>query len=359
MVERLRRELRELQAENTLLKNRRPLREGREVAMYELIHAARENIPVARACRALKVSRSGFYEWRVVGRAHAPSTTPSWQQKFRRYSTSTEGAMARRAFAARSDGRAPTGARNASPRLMRPLGLRGYTLRRFRKTTDSRHTRRIAPNLLEREFTALTPNQVIAGDMTYIPTTDGWLHLAVLLDLYSRRVVGWATSDRIDTELALTALHKAASTRELEPGWIHHTDRDCRYGSDEYLAALERLAPRPSMSRKGDCWDNAVSECFFATMEKELLAPPPLQSRAATRQQVADYIEGYYNLIRLHSHLDYVSPVEFETNAPADSSSQICPPNRGNSQALFDAIDHKLLMRAVRKHCTTSWVLAG
>jgi transposase InsO family protein len=197
---------------------------------------------------------------------------------------------------------------------MRTLGLRGHTPRRYRKTTDSRHTKRIAPNLLEREFNVAAPNQVLAGDITYVSTTDGWLYLAVLLDLFSRRVVGWAMSDRIDTELALSAL-AAATARPLEPNWIHHTDRDCRYGSDDYLAALKHLHARPSMSRKGDCWDNAVAESFFATLEKELLASQPLQSRSKARQQVADYIDNYYNLVRLHSHLGYVSPIEFETNA--------------------------------------------
>jgi transposase InsO family protein len=200
---------------------------------------------------------------------------------------------------------------------MRALGLRGHTPRRFRKTTDSRHTKRIAPNLLDRDFNVPAPNQVLAGDITYIATTDGWLYLAVLLDLHSRRVVGWAMSDCIDTELALEALRMAASTRPLAPNWIHHTDRDCRYGSDDYLAALKQLGARPSMSRKGDCWDNAVSESFFATLEKELLALQPLQCRSKMRREVADYIDGYYNLVRLHSHLGYVSPVEFETNAPS------------------------------------------
>src|SRR5690606_1372676 len=202
-------------------------------------------------------------------------------------------------------------------RVMQALGLRAHTPRRFRRTTDSRHTKRIAPNLLERDFTVAEPNQVLAGDITYITTTDGWLFLAVLLDLFSRRVVGWAMSDRIDTELALAALHTAAATRPLEPNWIHHTDRDCRYGSDDYLDALKELGARPSMSRKADCWDNAVSESFFATLEKALLATQPLQTRSKTRHQVAHYIDNYYNLVRLHSHLDYVSPIEFETNAPA------------------------------------------
>ena len=197
------------------------------------------------------------------------------------------------------------------------MGLQARTPRRFRTTTDSRHTKRIAPNLLERDFVAAEPNCVLAGDITYIETADGWLYLAVLLDLYSRRVVGFAMSDRIDTELALAALNMAASTRPLKRSWIHHTDRDCRYGSDDYLAALKRLNARPSMSRKGDCWDNAVSESFFATLEKELLAVEPLRPRSATREIVADYIDNYYNLVRLHSHLNYVAPIEFETNAPA------------------------------------------
>jgi putative transposase len=195
------------------------------------------------------------------------------------------------------------------------MGLQARTPRRFRTTTDSRHTKRIAPNLLERDFVAAEPNCVLTGDITYIATSDGWLYLAVLLDLYSRRVVGFAMSDRIDTELALAALNMAASTRPLKRRWIHHTDRDCRYGSDDYLAALKRLNARPSMSRKGDCWDNAVSESFFATLEKELLAVEPLRPRSAMREIVADYIDNYYNLVRLHSHLNYVAPIEFETNA--------------------------------------------
>jgi transposase InsO family protein len=284
--------------------------------MYELIHAERANTPIARSCRVLDVSRSGYYKWLHAG----PSTraiddavlAAEVTEIFHEHSGRYGAPRVRRAL--RRRGARPSKKRVA--RVMRTLGLRARTPRRFRKTTDSRHTKRIAPNLLERDFNAAAPNQVLAGDITYITTTDGWLYLAVLLDLYSRRVVGWAMSDCIDTELALSALRAAASTRALEPNWIHHTDRDCRYGSDDYLAALKLLGARPSMSRKADCWDNAVSESFFATLEKELLALQPLQSRSATRKQVADYIDNYYNLVRLHSHLDYVSPIEFETNAP-------------------------------------------
>lgn len=285
--------------------------------MYELIHAERANLPVTRACRVLQVARSGYYKW-----LHAEPSARSIDdavlaaevtEVFREHRGRYGAPRVRRALRRRG----PRPSKKRVARVMRSLGLAGYTPRRFRKTTDSRHTKRIAPNLLARNFTVPAPNQVLAGDITYIPTTDGWLYLAVLLDLYSRRVVGWAMSDCIDTELALAALRVAASTRALEPRWIHHTDRDCRYGSDDYLAVLKQLGARPSMSRKGDCWDNAVSESFFASLEKELLASQPLQSRSKTRQEVADYIDNYYNLVRLHSHLEYVSPIEFETNAPS------------------------------------------
>lgn len=284
--------------------------------MYGLIHAERDNVPVARACRVLGVARSGYYKW-----LHAKPRTRSVddavlaaevKEVFDNHRGRYGAPRVRRALQRRG----PRPSKKRVARMMRLLGLRAHTPRRFRKTTDSRRTKRIAPNLLQRNFTVRAPNRVLAGDITYIATTDGWLFLAVLLDLYSRRVVGWAMSDRIDTELALSALRMAAATRELEPNWIHHTDRDCRYGSDDYLAALRQLNARASMSRKADCWDNAVSESFFATLEKELLALQPLQSRTETRKQVAEYIENYYNLVRLHSHLDYVSPVEFETNVP-------------------------------------------
>jgi len=283
--------------------------------VYELIHAERANIPTARACRVLQVSRSGYYKW-----LHAEPSSRSTddavlaaevKEVFHEHRGRYGAPRIRRALRRRG----PRPSKKRVARVMRVLGLRGHTPRRFRKTTDSRHTKRIAPNLLKRNFTVPAPNCVLAGVITYIATTEGWLYLAVLLDLCSRRVVGWAMSDRIDTELALGALRMAGATRALEANWIHHTDRDCRYGSDNYLAVLNELGARPSMSRRGDCWDNAVSESFFATLEKELLALSPLQNRIKTRKDVANYIENYYNLVRLHSHLDYVSPIEFETNA--------------------------------------------
>ena len=198
---------------------------------------------------------------------------------------------------------------------MREAGLRGRVRRRFRRTTDSRHRHPIAPNRLERDFRTSQPDEAWVGDIRYVPTRDGWLYLAVLLDLFSRRVVGWAMSDRIDTELALSALNKAVVERQPSPGTIHHTDRDCRYASELYQARLQKFGMIPSMSRKGDCWDNAVAESFFATLEKELLADDVLKRRADTRAEISDYIENYYNVRRMHSYLDYATPVAYELAA--------------------------------------------
>ena len=161
---------------------------------------------------------------------------------------------------------------------------------------------------------AQAPNEAWVGDITYVPTREGWLYLAVLLDLFSRRVVGWATSDTIDTLLAPSALKMAVKQRP-RPGLVHHTDRDCRYASAEYRRALDAAGITASMSRRGDCWDNAVAESFFSTLEKELLDGNLLVSRDHAASAIADYIENYYNSHRLHSYLDYASPVEHELTA--------------------------------------------
>ncbi len=200
-------------------------------------------------------------------------------------------------------------------RLMRQQGLRGRSPRRFRQTTNSRHGYRIAPNLLQRDFSAAARDQAWVGDITYVPTLDGWLYLAMLVDLFSRRIVGWAMSDHIDTELAVSALQMALETRRPAVGLIPHTDRDCRYASDEYHASLKAAGIVPSMSRKADCWDNAVAESIFATLEKELLSPEPLKSRRETRLSIATYIDDYYNVRRRHSYLDYATPLEYELRA--------------------------------------------
>jgi len=207
---------------------------------------------------------------------------------------------------------------NTVAKLMRQMGLISKTKRAYRpRTTDSRHGHRIAKNVLDRGFERSSSNEVWAVDITYIPTDEGWLYLAVVLDLHSRRVIGWSMADHLRTDLALGALSMAINTR---PGVdltmvIHHSDRGVQYASDAYQAMLKRHGITGSMSRRGNCWDNAVVESFFGTLKTELVNHERYASHAEARSSIFEYIEMFYNRKRSHSALGYVSPVEFESKS--------------------------------------------
>lgn len=201
-------------------------------------------------------------------------------------------------------------------RLMRADGLMGRVPRRRRvATTDSQHPHPIAPNRLERQFDVhgVALNQVWVSDLTYIPTQEGWLYLATVLDLASRRCVGWAMADTLEAPLAVRALEMAIAARRPAPGLIHHSDRGSQYAGAAYQAVLARHRMVPSMSRKGDCWDNAVAESFFATLELELIFHHRWATRDEARRAIFRYIETWYNRERRHSTLGYVSPASYET----------------------------------------------
>jgi putative transposase len=197
-------------------------------------------------------------------------------------------------------------------RLMRENGLQARRKRRFRRTTDSRHSLPIARNIVARRFRVAAPNRVWVTDVTAIWTLQGWLYLAAMLDLYSRRVVGWAISESNDTRLALKALQPALLARRPPAGLVHHSDRGSPYASAEYRAALGRSGIVASMSRKGDCWDNAVAESFFATLRAELVDHEHYATQQAAINSIAEYIENFYNVERRHSFLGHLNPIEFE-----------------------------------------------
>jgi putative transposase len=196
-------------------------------------------------------------------------------------------------------------------RLMRAGGIRAHGRRRYRVTTDSAHTAPVARNHLARVFAVRQPNRVWAGDITALWTTEGWVYLAVLLDLASRRVVGWAAQATMDTGLPLAALRQALARRHIRRGLLHHTDRGVQYASARYQHELHRHGIRVSMSRRANCWDNSVAESFFSTLKTEL-HPATWDTRAEARAAVADYIERFYNCRRLHSTIGYRSPADFE-----------------------------------------------
>jgi transposase InsO family protein len=200
-------------------------------------------------------------------------------------------------------------------RLMRQEGISGRRKRSFRVTTDSKHSLPVAPNRLGRNFGASAPDQVWLGDITYLRTREGWEYLATVMDLYSRRIVGWAMQPTLERTLTLSALEMAISQRQPAPGLIHHSDRGSQYACGDYQAALQRHGMIPSMSRKGDVWDNAPKESFYASLKCELVHTWARPTRDEARRQVFDYIEVFYNRQRLHSSLGYQPPVPFEMQA--------------------------------------------
>lgn len=280
---------------------------------FKFIQAEKANYPVRVMCRVLRVSTSGYYAY--VGRG--PSTRKREDEKLKVHIGAVH-ARSRGTY-----GRARVGrqllkenvevGKQRVARLMREMGLQGLPKKRFRRTTDSNHSRPVAPNVLDRKFEAERPNQYWVTDITCIWTWEGWLYLAAILELFSRRVVGWAMQPHVRTELALEALHMALGRCLPDVGLVHHSDRGVQYAASTYQAALDENNIVCSMSRKGDCWDNAVSESFFGTLKTELINRRSWPTRREAKDAVVDYIEGFYNPHRLHSSLGYVSPIEFES----------------------------------------------
>lgn len=279
---------------------------------FAFIEVEKAHYPVEVLCDVLGVSRSGYYAWKtrpLSARARADAQLS--------VEISATHARSRRTYGsprihADLHARGVRVSRKRVVRLMRQEGIAARRKRRFRHTTDSNHPHPIAPNVLEQHFEAERPNTAWVTDVTYIWTAEGWLYLAAILDLCSRRVVGWAMSETNDRHLAIAALNQALTARTTSAGLIHHSDRGSPYASDDYrkkLAAHDLVA---SMSRRGNCWDNAVAESFFATLKGELVDHEHYPTRAAARASIGEYIDRFYNPQRRHSSIGYLSPIEFE-----------------------------------------------
>lgn len=283
------------------------------------IHAEKAGFTVRELCEALDVSTSGYYAWakRDPSRSNRRASRVRQRDAVREAFVRSRQRYGSRRVHAELRARGHRISRRRVEELMRDQGLVARPRRRFKATTDSKHESPIAPNLLAREFSASRPDQVWVGDVTAIATLEGWLFLAVLIDLHSRRVVGWSTSSWNDRHLALDALAKARPSRRPGPGIIVHSDRGSPYASDDYRAALRAMGARQSMSRSGDCWDNAVAESFFSSAKTELAIRQPLASFRVAKALLAEYIERFYNLVRLHSTVGYMSPVAYELRSRA------------------------------------------
>ena len=262
-------------------------------------------------CQQLDVSESGYYAWLGRGASAHAVDDVLLREEIRNIHDESRATYGSPRIHRELRERKRRVSRKRVSRLMREAGRVGIKRKRFCKTTDSKHDFPPAPNLLERKFDVDAPNRVWVTDITYIATHQGWLYLSAIIDLYSRRIVGWATSEHINTKLCLDALDMAVEARGARPGLINHSDRGVQYASDAHRRALESRGIACSMSRKGDCWDNAVAESFWSTLKTELVDGTVFPTHAAARLAIFDYI-AFYNRRRRHSTLDYRSPIDHE-----------------------------------------------
>lgn len=280
---------------------------------FAFIEEHQQEFPVEAMCRVLEVSRSGYYAWQQ----RPPSATVQRQaelieqiQQIHEESRQVYGSpRVHRELAAQG----VKCSENTVAKLMRKAGVRSKMRKRFVvRTTDSRHAHPIAPNQLDRQFQQPAPDQAWAADITYIPTDEGWLYLAALIDLCSRKIVGWASGDSLAAPLVCQALEMALVHRQPSKSLLHHSDRGVQYACDDYQALLAAYGIQPSMSRTGNCYDNAVIESFFGTLKTELVHHENYPTREAAQRSLFEYIEVFYNRRRRHSAIGYVSPHEYE-----------------------------------------------
>lgn len=280
---------------------------------YQFIAHHYEEFKITVMCRVLGVSRSGYYAWckrPTSARKMADQSLSEQIELIHQNSRQTYGSVRIQVELAENG---ITCGHNRVAGLMREIGLNAKQNRKFKIiTTDSNHNQPIAPNLLDRDFTARQPNQKWLTDITFIPTDEGWLYLAAVLDLYARRIVGWAMAETLERQLVLAALRMALETRQPPAGLLHHSDRGSQYASQDYRDVLTQYQIQASMSRKGNCYDNAPMESFFGTLKTELIHHRHYLTRMEAKTDIFEYIEVFYNRLRRHSALGYLCPVAFE-----------------------------------------------
>jgi putative transposase len=290
---------------------------------FAFIAAESAEFPVNALCRVVGVTRQGYYAWVARKPSSREQSDRELEQKIRAAHEASHGTYGspriRKALA-----EADTGVRVSKrrvERLMRAEGLCGCQPKRFRRTTVNDPSHAVAPNTLDRGFTVQRPNQAWVADITYVQTATGWSYVAVILDLFSRSVVGWAVDTSMTTELVMRALHMALLRRDPPVGLLHHSDRGCQYTSHSYQRALAEGGIVASMSRKGNCWDNAVAESFFSTLKTELVDRETWPSHGELRAALFEYIEVFYNRQRLHSTLGYITPARADSNYHAATAA--------------------------------------
>jgi putative transposase len=279
------------------------------------VAAEKDNFPIEIMCEVLKVSRSGYYAWLRRPESNKSKKDRELLEKIQEiHKGSRESYGSPRIREALKQKGVKVGRRRVM-RLMKEEGIEGKGKKKYKATTSSKHNLPVAENVLQRDFKARGPDQKWVADITYIPTCEGWLYLAIIIDLYSRKVVGWSMSANMKIELVSTALEAALGQRVPDNmGLIFHSDRGSQYASKDYKKILEKEGIKASMSRKGNCWDNAVAESFFGTLKTELVRDANFRTREVARTTIAEWIEAFYNRQRIHSSIGNCTPVAFEEN---------------------------------------------
>jgi putative transposase len=272
---------------------------------------------VGHMCQLLQVSRSGYYTWQKRLKSPRSRENENLKAKILDIFKASHGTYGSPRIHAELDSEGMRCSKNRVSRLMRELRIKAKTKKKFKATTDSKHNLPVAPNLLEQNFQVEAPNQVWVSDITYIPTEEGWLYLAVCLDLYSRMIVGWSMASRITKQLVIDAFNMAARNRPALRGLIHHSERGSQYASERFQNILQSHSTLCSMSGKGNCYDNAVAESFFHSLKTEWIHHYRYQSREEAKASIFEYIEIFYNRQRRHSQLHYLSPADYEQWAMA------------------------------------------
>ncbi len=286
-------------------------------ARYQFVADHASQYAVTVLCRMLRVSGSGYYAWRGRPESHRCQANHALEHQIRQVHAASRHTYGSPRVHAELRAQGVRCSKQRVARVMRLAGIRACRARRRRRTTDSRHPLPVAANLLQRDFAAPQANTKWAADITYIDTGEGWLYLAVVLDLCSRRVVGWALQPPLERQLVLDALAMALQQRRPTAPLLHHSDRGSQYASGEYQARLAAAGIQCSMSRRGDCCDNAPVESFFGTLKTELVYQQRFATRREARQAIFEYIEVFYNRQRRHSALGYLSPVAYEARQRA------------------------------------------
>ena len=263
-------------------------------------------------CKVMGVSRSGFYCWKKRKKSLRQQERDRLIPKVKEIHKQVRGSYGARRISEELEAQGEQCGRSKAKTLMRLAQVTAKQKKKFKVTTDSKHSMAVSPNLLNREFAVAEPDRVYCSDITYIWTKEGWLYLAVVIDLFSRSVVGWSLGRRITKQLVINALRMSVWRRRPAKGLVFHSDRGSQYCSTGFHKELKKHGMLSSMSRKGDCWDNSVAESFFATLKIERVFKSVYRTREEARRDIIDYIEMFYNSKRRHSYLGYLSPMDFE-----------------------------------------------